>query len=249
MSERSEYAPGTFCWVDLSTGDLEGASRYYGELFGWQAEIEPGSSGGAYAAFLLDGRRVAGGFEGKRTEWLSYVSVEDVEAAATRADDLGADVRASPRDVDGLGRVAYLSDPQGATFGAWQPGSVHGAEVVNEPGTLTWNDLVCASVDEAKGFYGELFGWSFQDAPGDPVSYSLIQNGERTNGGVMIVPETPAHWRPYFVVGGADAAAARIGELGGEVLLGPMDVPAGRICAAHDPQGAIFSVFEGEVDD
>ncbi len=249
MSERTQYAPGTFCWVDLSTGDLEGAIAFYEALFGWGAEVEATPSGGSFAAFLLDGRRVAGGFEGKRTEWLSYVTVEDAEASAARADDLGADVIAGPRDVDGLGRVAYLADPLGARFGVWQPGSVHGAEVVNEPGTLTWNDLVCASPDTAKEFYGAMFGWTFRDAPGDPTVYSVIVNGERTNGGILIVDDTPAHWRPYFVVGGADAAAARIGELGGSVLLGPWAVPAGRLCAALDPQGAIFSVFEGEVDD
>ncbi|HEX6207294.1 MAG TPA: VOC family protein, partial [Actinomycetota bacterium] len=215
MTERTEYAPGAFCWVDLSTDDLEGAARFYGQLLGWQAEIEPGAGGGSYAVFLIAGRRAAGGFHGKRIEWLSYVSVEDVDASAARADDLGADVIAGPRDVDGLGRVAYLADPMGARFGVWQPGSTHGAEVVNVPGALTWNDLVCEGLETAQGFYGELFGWTFQDAPGDPVAYSVILNGERSNGGIMVVPETPAHWRPYFVVGGADAAAARIGELGG----------------------------------
>ena len=249
MSARTEYAPGTFCWVDLSTDDLEGAIAFYTALFGWEAEVEPTPSGGSFAAFTIDGRRVAGAFGGKRTEWLSYVSVEDVEASAARGDDLGADVIAGPRDVEGLGRVAYLSDPLGARFGLWQPGSVHGAEVVNEPGTLTWNDLICASVETAKEFYGALFGWTFRDAPGDPTLYSVIVNGERTNGGIMVVEDTAAHWRPFFVVEGADAAAAQLGELGGRVLLGPMDVPAGRICAALDPPGAIFSVFEGEVDD
>lgn len=247
MTVRSTYEPGTFCWVDLSTEDLQTAIDFYTSLFGWTSDLEPTPSGGAFAAFTIGRRRVAGGFGGKRTEWLSYVSVEDVEASATRADDLGGDVIAGPRDVDGLGRVAYLADPQGARFGLWQPGSIHGAEVVNEPGTLTWNDLVCASPEAAKEFYGSLFGWAFRD--GDPGVYSVIVNGERTNGGILTVEDTPAHWRPYFIVESADAAAARIEELGGQVLLGPQDVPAGRICAALDPPGAIFSVFEGEVDD
>lgn len=249
MSTRTSYDPGTFCWVDLSTSDLQAAISFYGALFGWEAEVEETPSGGAYATFRLGGMRVAGAFGGKRTEWLSYVSVTDVEATSARADDLGADVIAGPRDVDGLGRVAYLADPQGATFGVWQPGSVHGAQVVNEPFTLTWNDLVCASAQAAIDFYGALFGWTVREGLGDPNVYAVIVNGERTNGGIMAQRDTPAHWRPYFIVEETDAAAGRIEELGGRVIFGPSAVPAGRIAVALDPQGAIFSVFEGEVDD
>jgi predicted enzyme related to lactoylglutathione lyase len=58
----------------------------------------------------------------------------------------------------------------------------------------------------------------------------------------------PSHWLVYFTVADADAAAARIGDVGGTVLAGPMPIPAGRIVVARDPQGAVFALFEGDVD-
>lgn len=163
MGTRSEYPPGTFCWVDLTTPDLDGAVAFYEELLALESETEDTPGGGTYATFLRDGRRVAGAFPGEHAAWLSYVTVEDLDASAARAEDLDADVVAGPRDVADLGKVAYLRDPQGATVGLWQPGTSHGAEVVNEPGTLTWNELAVPSVETAQGFYGDLFGWSFQD--------------------------------------------------------------------------------------
>ena len=61
--------------------------------------------------------------------------------------------------------------------------------------------------------------------------------------------DAPPHWLPYFTVPSCDGAVARVQELGGEALAGPFDVPQGRIAVVRDPQGAVFGLFEGEVDD
>lgn len=249
MGTRTSYPSGTFCWVDLSTGDLHAAIAFYQALLGWRGEVEETPGGGLYGTFLLEGRRVAGVFAGKRTEWLSYVSVEDVEASAERAEELGADVLAGPRDVGDLGRVAYLTDPLGAAIGLWQPGSVHGAETVNDPGAFSWSELVCPNLAVAQDFYERLFGWGWHEVLGSRNPYRVIINGERSNGGIMQLPDAEAHWRPYFVVEGCDASAARAAELGGRVIFEPQPVPAGRMSVLLDPQDAIFCLFEGEVDD
>jgi predicted enzyme related to lactoylglutathione lyase len=120
---------------------------------------------------------------------------------------------------------------------------------VNDPGSLTMNQLNAADVDAARGFYSSLFGWRIETVAEEPP-YWGIHNGETLNGGLMEIPPEagPPHWLAYFTVESMDAANGRIPELGGKVLVPPMEVPAGRILVAGDPQGAVFALFEGEVD-
>ena len=255
MGERSEYAPGTFSWVELLTSDDAGAKAFYGALFGWDWEDVPLPEGGTYTLVKKDDKRVAGLHQPSPENagppaWLSYVSVENADAAAARAAELGATVLAGPFDVMDVGRMAVLQDPQGAVFAVWQAGRQVGAELVNDPGSLTMNQLNAADVDGARNFYTELFGWRFELASEDPPFWG-IYNGDGLNGGLMPLPPdagAPPHWLAYFTIADLDGAAARIPGLGGTVIVAPMPVPAGRFLVASDPQGAVFALFEGEVD-
>ena len=149
-----------------------------------------------------------------------------------------------------VGRMAVLQDPQGAVSAVWQAGRQTGAELVNDPGSLTMNQLNVADVDGAKSFYSDLFGWRFEVASEDPPYWS-IYNGDVLNGGLMPLPPgagAPPHWLAYFTTADLDGAAARIQDLGGTILVPQTEVPAGRFVVASDPQGAVFALFEGEVD-
>lgn len=258
MGERTEYRPGTFSWADLATTDLDGAKRFYGELFGWQAEDVP-TGGPVYAMCRLDGANVAaiGELPAEQRElgipphWNNYVTVASVDDAAGSVADLGGTVVAGPFDVMDVGRMASIQDPTGAYLNLWEARGSIGAERVNEPGCLTWNDLSTQSPETAHAFYEALFGWSFEKMPTDEVHYWVIFNGERSNGGVLRLREegVPSFWMPYFAVEDADAAIERVAELGGGKLLGPIDVPTGRFAILHDPAGAAFAVSAGEFDD
>jgi predicted enzyme related to lactoylglutathione lyase len=59
----------------------------------------------------------------------------------------------------------------------------------------------------------------------------------------------PPHWLPYFTGPSCDGAIAKVRELGGDAMAGPIEVPAGRISVLRDPQGAAFGIFEGETAD
>ena len=110
--------------------------------------------------------------------------------------------------------------------------------------------LNAADVDTARGFYSSLFGWRIETVSEDPP-YWGIHNGETLNGGLMELPPdggAPPHWLAYFTTADIDSAAARIPELGGNLLVPTMAIPSGRILVAGDPQGAVFALFEGEVD-
>jgi uncharacterized protein len=254
MGERTSYAPGTFCWVDLNTDDQDASKAFYAGLLGWEYEDTPIGDGIHYSMAQVDGLDVAAiapmppGTE--VTHWNCYVSVEDADATAALAGEHGATVVAEPFDVFDAGRMAIFADPQGAMLSVWQPKEHIGAGLVNAPGALSWNDLITPDLEASADFYRAVFGWRIEETPGSDGQYWSISNGERLNGGLMPMPPG-AHpaWNLYFAVDDADAAVARAGELGGETVMGPMDIPNGtRLAVIRDPQGAVFSVGAGPMD-
>lgn len=257
MGQRDSYAPGTFCWVELATSDQAGACRFYGELFGWESEDRPVGDGVFYSMQALDGRHVAAIAPQPQAQrdagvpplWNSYVAVEDADQTAARASELGGTVHAGPFDVFDAGRMAVIQDPQGAFFMLWQSVQHQGAGLVNAPGALCWNELSTPDMEGAAEFYGALFGWSVEQFPDSPDPYLGIRNGETQNGGVRPLAEPmPPSWLVYFAVADLDASLQRIGELGGGTMAGPIDIQIARIAVAHDPQGAVFALYDGQLD-
>jgi uncharacterized protein len=264
MGRRETYAPGTFCAVDLATDDPAAAKDFYKELFGWEPEDVPGPEGTTYTVLRLDGDVVAGLFErrpeqrdaGMPPSWVNYVSVEDADAAASKASELGGETLREPFDIADVGRMAVVRDPTGASLAVWQPGTFAGASRVNEPGCLTWNELATSDTAGALIFYNGLFGWVTQEMEaGDGPPYTIIRVGERSNGGArQLAPDeeqagASPYWIPYFAVDSLDDTIERCGSLGGQKLFGPVDFPAGRIAALCDVQGAKFALWEGELQD
>jgi predicted enzyme related to lactoylglutathione lyase len=260
MAERSEYPPGTFSWIDLGTPDVEAAKRFYTGLFGWEAHAMAAGEAATYVVCTLRGRRVAALFErqpqpdGLPPIWGNYISVQDADAAARRADELGGTLHGEPFDVLDAGRMAVISDPTGAMVSLWEPRSQHGAELVNEPGCLTWNELGTNDPETAGRFFSRLLGWSVDRVEGPEPPYWSIEVGGRPNGGMrqLSAPEvkagSPSHWLAYFGVEELEAATARAGELGGQVLAGPIDMEAGRFAVLKDPQNTPFALWAGRFD-
>jgi predicted enzyme related to lactoylglutathione lyase len=254
MGERTSYAPGTFNWVDLQTDDQEGAKAFYSALFGWDYDEVPIGDGMVYSMAQLQGHSVAalGPSQGEDMppHWNCYVSVEDVDASAARAAELGATLLAEPFDVFDAGRMAAFQDPEGAVLCVWQAKENIGAGLVNAPGALTWNDLLSPDVEASAAFYRALFGWEISEIEGSEGQYWSVVNQGRSNGGIMPLPPGghPA-WNLYFGSQDADATVVRARELGGETVMGPMDIQNGtRFAILRDPSNAVFSVVAGPTD-
>lgn len=257
MGERTAYAPGTFCWADLTTTDQSAAKDFYGRLFGWEAEDMPVGDGAVYTMMRLDGKDVAAisaqqpqqAEAGVPPTWNSYVSVESADAAADRAGQLGATVHAPAFDVLEAGRMAVIQDPQGAFFMAWEPRRHVGAGLVNAPGALSWNELASPDLDASAAFYRDLFGWGIAPFEESPQPYLSIRNGEANNGGIReLQPPEPPHWLVYLATGDLDAALARVDELGGTKIVGPIDIQMARIAVVQDPQGGVFALYDGALE-
>jgi uncharacterized protein len=256
MGERTSHTPGTFSWADLATTDTDAAKRFYTGLFGWDYEDQPiPGDGGDYTMLRREGKDVAAlfrGQEGMPTAWSSYVTVESADSTAAKANELGGTLMGEPFDVMESGRMAVIQDPTGAVLSVWEPHGSIGATWVNTPGAITLNQLNTPDPQAAEQFYNGLFGWRIEQVAGGDQAYWGIYNGDRLNGGMMQLPPdagAPPHWLVYFGSEDVDADAGRIGELGGQVILPPMDVPGGRILVTQDPQGAVFGLFAGRFDD
>jgi predicted enzyme related to lactoylglutathione lyase len=142
--------------------------------------------------------------------------------------------------------MAVLRDPTGAHVHLWQPGRHVGAGRVNEAGCIVWNELATPDVERAGGFYHELLGW---DAESDATGYATIRLGEAINGGMRPLRDgEPPNWLLYFAVPSMEEAVTHVREGGGEVLAGPADGTVGTIAVVRDPQGAMFALYEGDVD-
>jgi predicted enzyme related to lactoylglutathione lyase len=256
MGKRERYEPGTFSWVDLSTSAAQGAKSFYGELFGWEFEDSEIPGGGLYTMCHVEGDAVAAIVQQDQQpgHWNNYVTVTSADETAAKAKQLGATMFEEPFDVMDAGRMAVFADPGGAMLCAWEARDHIGAGRVNDAGCMAWNELQTPDPETSSAFYSELFGWQAEPVEQDGATvYVTIKNQAGwMNGGIMPMTEqgdAPSFWMTYFAVPSCDYAVARIRELGGRVLAGPMEPGMGRIAVVHDPQGAVFAVFEGATDE
>ena len=250
---KEPWTEGTPAWVDLMVPDRHAARAFYGGLLGWEFD-EGTPETGYYTTALRGGRAAAGigesmpGTEAPPPTWKTYLAVDDIDAVAVRARAAGAQFLMEPMGVMGFGRMAVLADPSGAVVGLWQAGSHTGADVVNEPGAVTWNELMTRSYATAQEFYGAVFPYTFSDMSAPGFTYATIDLDGRPVGGIGELtpdtsPDVPSTWATYFAVSNADATTARAVELGGQVVQAPTDTTFGRLAVLRGPFGEHFSVM------
>lgn len=114
---------GAFSWCELMTTDVEKAKAFYTRLFGWGTEDMP-MPGMSYTVVKAGGKGIGGimampkDAQGMPPMWGAYVTVDDVDATARTAGQLGAKLLVPPRDIPGVGRFCVIQDPQGAVISA-----------------------------------------------------------------------------------------------------------------------------------
>lgn len=259
MAEVTSYVHGTPSWIDLATPDPAAARDFYGSLFGWEFSEEPTDQEGVnYIMVTKGGKTVAGMMEltsemaesGMPPCWSSYVTVDDLERTVAKVEPAGGSVRQPPMDVMEAGRMAVIADPAGAVICLWQKKQHIGSELVNEHGTLTWNELITPDPGKAAEFYADVLGWTAQTEPMPNGNYTVFHTeGGNPNGiaGAMEppMPGMPPFWGVYLAVDDCDKTMEEAKGSGAQVLAGPMDIEGvGRMATFMDPQGAAFSVMQ-----
>lgn len=121
--DASAFAPGSFCWSELTTTDKDAAKAFYGSLIGWAMKDQDVVPGMPYTELGVGERSVGGmmsmqgdQWQGIPPHWMNYVSVADVDAIAAKAAELGGEVAVPPTDIPNVGRFSVLRDPTGAAL-------------------------------------------------------------------------------------------------------------------------------------
>lgn len=247
----------TFVWYELMTSDTEGAKSFYADVFGWNIQ-DSGLPDMSYAILSTGSDMVSGMMPipedaramGARPGWLGYIGVEDVDACAGQIRELGGTVHRAPQDIPNVGRFAVVADPHGAAFIVFRPeggSGGAGASAFGQPGHVGWHELHAGDGPQAFDFYSTVFGWKRGEAldMGPMGVYQIFETLGAAIGAMMTkTAEVPVpFWLFYFNVEELDAATARATRSGGQVIMGPHQVPGGSwIVHCLDPQGAIFAM-------
>ena len=255
---------GNWIWYELLTGDPDAATRFYGKVVGWTIGGPSPEAGGMDYRHI---QRSDGGFTGgvmhlthqmieggARPCWLGYIDVPDVDAEVASIEREGGKVQMPAMTMDNVGRIAMVTDPQGAPFYVMKPIPPEGREdeastafTVDKPQTVRWNELSTSDPDAAIAFYGKHFGWTQEGAMdmGPMGSYRFIQDRGVGIGAVMgKMSDTPgSQWTFYIGVDDIDRATQAVTDGGGQVVEGPHEIPGGEFSLhAIDPQGAFFGL-------
>ena len=248
---------GTPIWYELMTTDADAAQAFYADVVGWSIAPAAMAGTGDYRVLTApDGQGVGGimplpGGAPMEPGWFSYIGVQDVDGAAETIRSLGGSVHLAPQDIPGVGRFAFVADPQGMNFYIMRGDSPEDSHAFAEtaPGHCGWNELVAGDHKAALAFYGPLFGWQSTEAMpmGEMGDYAFIDHGGRRIGATMTAGAGwPTRWTYYFNVPSIEAARDRLEKAGGTVTMGPHEVPGGmHIVMATDPQGAAFALVGG----
>ncbi|WP_406064886.1 VOC family protein [Streptomyces sp. NBC_01077] len=251
----TQFTKGSPCWIDLGSPDTKAAAAFYTAVFGWEF-FSAGPEAGGYGFFQQDGRTVAAlgplTEDGASSAWTVYFQTPDADATQKAAESVGGTVRAEAFDVMEAGRMAALTDPGGAQFAIWQPGTTKGLDRTSSTNTLVWAELHVAEPEAVLGFYRTLFGWRWAEMEAPGMMYRVISTAEGDQqdasfGGVAELQDTSetARWIPYFDVEDADAIALSAQGNGGTVVMPAADIPdVGRIAWLTDPFGATFAVLK-----
>lgn len=244
---------GHFIWYDLVTTSVDAAAKFYTEVLGWGTQVWKGPP--PYIMFENEGVPLGGVVEVGRgmgdapPHWLPYVCVEDVAASATLAAELGGRVVLGPRLIPEAGQYAILADPQGASFAVYRSVSPStGLEATSGRGQFSWHELTTTDYKSALVFYGKLFGWE-PIAAHDMGAMGIYQiygkDGKQFGGMFDKTPEMlmPPNWLCYVMIDDINQTVEKVSALGGQVLIGPHEVPGGSwIAQCMDPQGGMFAV-------
>lgn len=245
-----------FIWYELNTSDPKAAEAFYTKVL--ECEAQPFGPGADYTLLTTPAGNIGGIMAlhgpdcgpGSGSAWVGYLGVADADDSAARIRAAGGRILKDPTDIPGVGRFAVAADPHGAVFLIMR-GAVDTPPPPVPPGSrghVGWRELHAGNGVEAFAFYSGLFGWTATEAMvmKELGVYQIFATGAEPVGGMMTkMADFPAPaWVFYFQVAAMDAAVERVKAAGGQILMGPHEVPGGQwIVQGLDPQGAMFALL------
>ena len=178
--------PGKFVWFEHLSANIPKARKFYDALFGWHTESMP--MGGQRYSMILNGDGTTsegiGGYRNieasARPAWISYISVDNVDASYAAALAAGATGVSAPAEHGTVGRGATITDPTGATVCLWKSAEGDRPDPAKTPiGAWCWNELWTTDDARALAFYEKVFGYSHDSMDMGPEgTYYMLKTGE-----------------------------------------------------------------------
>lgn len=250
---------GVPTWLELTTGDPQGAKRFYGDLFGWEF-IDQGEDYGHYTIiqkgdvavgalmFTLDdsGQPVSD----VTAAWTTFLATDNIEGTLAQVESAGGRVLRGPLQVPGAGHMAVITTPSGAQLGLWQAAEFTGFQLPLSPGTSVWFEAMTSDFDADLAFYRDVLNWdiAWMGPEGGTDGFKYVTNGagEKATAGLcdaaMFFDDSRSYWRPYFMVQDSAEAVKALEAAGGAVTDGPEDSEFGRITTVVGPEGETFQL-------
>jgi len=256
-SPTGERLPGKIIWRDLLTHDPDGSQRFYEELFGWDFDSVGSAAGldsnSAYRLIRHNGRLIGGMIDTMAlnnradiSQWVVSMSVVDIDTAVMAFVADGGKVITPSVDLQRRGRFAVVRDAEGALLALLQTRDGDPADREPEVGGFLWDELWTTDVERATTFYEDIGGLEAATVDVDEdresgARYRLLKGGDTPRVGIMPGPLQGLDpvWVSYLRVTSPAAITARVGELGGLVIVEARPRPlGGEVAFIAGPSGA-----------
>lgn len=249
----TEKHVGKFVWYDLITHDLESASRFYENLFGWSF-VNTSQGDSSVKTILRQGVPIGNAVQVKpsnkeinESRWVAYMSVENVDQAVMIIEQNKGTIYKKPKDLPNRGRIAIVLDPWSAVFGIvdtenGDPPDLETQQANNWIGSELWTTDVGGAVT----FYTSLAGYELQLMDiGDGQKYHFLNTNDKPRAGIakILWDDVKPNWIPYVSVESTMTIMQKASEFGSKVLIHPGDDNLENpVAIIADPSGAVFGV-------
>ena len=244
-------AHGDIIWCDLSTIDVARTTSVYADLFGWDYTTVQQPDGSDYHIGATGNDQAAAIFEmpetfqkiGLPSFWMTYFQVDDAQATAELATQLGGKVELGPMPFSDAGRIALIRDPLGAGFTIYDGSDLPPRGQAPKAGHPIWHGLYVSDASEVIPFYEQLFGWTIRD---EGQGSHRVMNDKATIGGVEELAEELRgkfeFWGVHFATPDLDQTLTRAKSAC--PVLTRFDRDGRRTALVQDPDGAAFFLEE-----
>ncbi|MFT3697289.1 MAG: VOC family protein [Kofleriaceae bacterium] len=243
---QNNIPTGRFVWFEYGSKDVKKAQGFFGELFNWSTVDVPMPQG-SYT-MISAGDATIGGYPPHmanmdQSYWATHLQVEDAEASAQKAKQLGGTIVVPTMQLGSVGKMAVIEDPTGGHVPLWQPTSREpGGDYANKMGQFCWNELHTPDPEAATKFYAALCGYEANTIDRGRGPYTMLAKDGKSRAGV--IKDTQAVWIPYVQVANTDATLEKAKKLGATISMPAINMPIGRIASFVDPQGAALGLVQ-----
>ncbi|MEN8137682.1 MAG: VOC family protein [Bacteroidota bacterium] len=245
---NDNYVQGKFVWHDLLTTKVEESKIFYSKLFGWEFDTYELANNYNYTMIYKWGRPIGGIVDVTKfdnastiTQWVSSISVFDINQSIETAKKLGAKLYGDPLKIEGRGYLALAADSEGAAFAMLQSTSGTPEAKVPQNGDWLWNEYWTLDIEKPAKFYSSLFGYTLEERKINNKSYKVLSSAGISRAGITVTPNDKIKnaWFTYIYVENIDDVISKVEKFGGKVLLQAHKNPNGSLVAViTDPGGA-----------